>query len=99
MRSDQWTEYENDAVLFDLHAAGVAPSTILALRGASHSDFVALSQISPLTRYLGFTGSIPAPLARLAIGDTLVAFFDAHLKGGDFELLPLRELRVDAVRP
>jgi predicted dienelactone hydrolase len=98
VRSDPWLGEDNDEVLFELHESGSAPSTIVALRGANHYDFVALSQISPLTRFLGFTGSIPAPIARVAIGDSLVAFFDAHLKGVDFELLPLREIRVDAQR-
>jgi predicted dienelactone hydrolase len=99
LRSDPWLDYDNDEVLFELHEAGRAPSTIIALRGSSHSDFVALSQISPLTRFLGFTGSIPAPIARFAIGNSLVSFFDAHLRGGELELLPLRELRIDATRP
>lgn len=98
IRSDGWVGEENDAVLYDLHDASDADSTILALRGANHYDFVALSQISPLGRYLGFTGSIPAPIAREAVGGTLVAFFDRHLKDVDTPLPGFEALQVSATR-
>lgn len=98
MRSDGWVGEENDEVLYDLHSAGGASSTIMALEGANHFDFVALSQISPLARYLGFTGSIPAPIAREAIGALLVSFFDEHLRGGYTPIPAFDQVRIDAVR-
>ena len=98
LRSNEWVVGPNDEVLTALHGAGAAPSELLALVGADHSDFVSLSQISPLAGALGFKGPIPGDRAQEIIGSELVWFFDRYLRDIDREPPEFPELRVDIER-
>ena len=59
----------------------------LTIAGTRHYDFSDLPLLSPLSPWLGLKGPIDGRRVLEIISQYSVAFFDAHLKGEENELL------------
>jgi predicted dienelactone hydrolase len=81
MMSEDWSSPENDARLDTLLAAGSGDSGKMTIAGTSHYDFTMLPLLTPLAPALGLKGPIDGARGMQIITDSLVAFFDQHLKG------------------
>ena len=80
--SEDWSSPANDALLDTLLATGSRDNEKMTIAGTNHYDFTLLPLLSPLAPALGLKGPIDGARGMQIITDSLVAFFDQHLKGG-----------------
>lgn len=96
LRSETWQEGPNNHHLFNLiqHSA---QAKLYQIDGTTHSDFTMAYMFSPLTRMIGFTGSLDSDYLLQMQKDIMNSFFDKHLKGimgQDSDLSVYKELKL-----
>lgn len=81
MRSDEWRDNQNDALLAGIAARGENVTYFVGVEGAGHNDFVVTPLFSPIASQLGLRGSIPAGRVIPIVDNYLLGFFDVYLLG------------------
>lgn len=81
MRSEEWIDTPNDALLKGIAARGAGVTYLAGVEGAAHNDFIATPLLSPLTSQFGMRGEIPAGRIIPIIDNYLLGFFDVYLLG------------------
>lgn len=81
VRSEEWTNYDNDPLVRDLYAHGGPEQYLASIAGTEHWDFVDISLLTPLAAQLGLKGPIRSDRVIAITDEFLVSFFDAYLKG------------------
>jgi hypothetical protein len=102
MRSDEWRDSRNEAVLRGLAGRAEAVTYWVDVEGAGHNDFVVLPLFSPLAAQLGLKGPIPAGRVIPIVENYLVGFFDVFLLGtgpANLEDVTFEEVSVEVVTP
>ncbi len=79
MRSDDWRNTENDAILRGIAERSMETTYWIGVEGAHESDFVGTPLLSPIGARLGWKGPIPAGRVIPIIERYLVGFFDVFL--------------------
>ncbi|MCI0677497.1 MAG: hypothetical protein L0Z63_00440 [Actinobacteria bacterium] len=102
MRSDEWRDSRNEAVLRGLAGRAEAVTYWIDVAGAEHNDFVAMPLLSPFASQLGLKGPIPAGRVIPIVENYLLGFFDVYLLGtgpAGLESVNFPEVSVEVVRP
>jgi hypothetical protein len=102
LRSDEWRENENDAILRGISERSTQTTYWVGVEGASHNDFVATPLLSPFSTRFGFTGPIPAGRIIPIIDRYLVGFFDVYLLetgSAALDTPSFEEVSVEVIRP
>ncbi len=86
LRSETWETGENNEYLYTLIEESTTPSNLYQIDGTTHYDFAMVYMYSPLTKYIGFTGSVESDKLVLLLKSTIVDFFDETLNGKDSTL-------------
>jgi len=81
LRSVEWAEKTNDAVLRGLAERAENVTYWLGIDGTAHNDFVMTPLLSPLADEFGLKGSIPAGRILPIVNQYLLGFFDVFLLG------------------
>lgn len=81
MRSVEWQEKTNDAVLRGIAERSVDVTYWIGIDDTAHNDFVLTPLLSPLAADLGLKGPIPAGRIIPIINQYLLGFFDVFLLG------------------
>lgn len=82
--ADETTSRNNE--LFDRFYPNVKQSLgVIKIEGTAHYDFTDLPLLSPLAPQLGLKGPINGKLVTTIVNDYLLTFFNATLKGGQFD--------------
>jgi hypothetical protein len=81
LRSDEWRNTENDAVLRGIAGRSAAPTYWIGVEGTEKSDFTVTPLFSPIAHRLGMKGPIPAGRVVPIVDGYLVGFFDVYLLG------------------
>jgi dienelactone hydrolase len=84
LRTEDWIDRPNEAVLQDLHAAQRAsrsPEGLVRFDGALHRDYTLIGAISPAARFLGPAGETPDRETRRATIAWTSRFLDHHVRG------------------
>jgi dienelactone hydrolase len=79
MRSDEWRDTENDAVLRGLSERSANVTYWIGVEGTNQNDFVVAPLLSPVASEAGVTGPIPAGRILPIIDRYLLGFFDVFL--------------------
>ena len=79
MRSDDWMDTENDAILRGIAERSTSTSYWIGVDGTAETDFVGMPLLSPLGARFGWKGPIPAGRIIPIIDRYLVGFFDVYL--------------------
>jgi Chlorophyllase enzyme len=81
MRSEDWVDTPNDALLAGIAARGSSVTYWMDIDGAGHNDFVMTPLLGPLAAQFGLKGPIPAGRVIPIIDNYLLGFFDVFLLG------------------
>jgi hypothetical protein len=81
MRSDEWIDTANDALLRGIAARGSSVTYWLGVEGAAHNDFTMMPLLTPLATQFGLRGEIPAGRVIPIVDNYLRGFFDVFLLG------------------
>jgi dienelactone hydrolase len=81
MRSDEWIDTDNDALLRGIAARGADVTYLAGVEGTTSNDFIATPLLSPLTTRFGLRGEIPSGRIIPIIDNYLLGFFDVYLLG------------------
>lgn len=81
MRSDEWVDTPNDALLRGIAARGESVTYLLGIEGTNHNDFIMTPLLSPVASRVGLTGPISAGRVVPIVDNYLVGFFDVFLLG------------------
>lgn len=79
MRSDEWLDTSNEALLRGIAARGEAITYLVGIEGAWHTDFLMTPLLSPFTSQFGISGSIPDGRVIRIVNNYLRGFFDVFL--------------------
>jgi dienelactone hydrolase len=79
MRSDEWLDSANEALLRGIAARGEAITYLVGINGAWHTDFLMTPLLSPFTSQFGISGSIPDGRVIRIVNNYLRGFFDVFL--------------------
>ncbi len=79
MRSDEWRDTENDAVLRGISERSAGVTYWIGVEGTNENDFLVVPLLSPITSEVGVTGSIAAGRILPIIDRYLLGFFDVFL--------------------
>ena len=80
LRSEQWENGENDAVLLPLLEESVGAITLLQIDGTYHLDFSMAYMYSPLTSVLGITGPLNPKESGMIQRELVRIFFERQLQ-------------------
>lgn len=78
LRSESWETGENNAYLYDLIEQS-SDALLYQIDGTTHFDFAMIYMYSPLTKYIGFTGSVESERLTLMLKSMIVSFFNEEL--------------------
>ena len=81
LRSEQWKDKPNNTSLKALIKSS-DNSTLVQMDKTRHIDFTMSYMYSPLTKYVGFTGSLPGRLSSEIQREFVLKFFDLNLRDG-----------------
>jgi dienelactone hydrolase len=81
MRSDEWVETQNDALLLGIAGRGSSVTYLLTVEGSTENDFTMTPLVSPLAEQMGLKGPIPAGRVVPIVDNYLLGFFDVFLLG------------------
>lgn len=81
IRSEEWTRQDNESVLVRLRESSAPNPSWQAIAGTEHRDFLFAPLLSPVGHLLGIQGSIDSGRLLEILDETLVGFFDKHLRG------------------
>lgn len=80
IRSEQWQGGKNDEYIEPLLA--VSPTIVgYQLNGINHQDFSMTYMFQPISRLIGFSGSLDSKIASKIQRDMILEFFETELKG------------------
>ena len=79
MRSDEWRDTENDAVLRGISERSAGVTYWIGVDGTNENDFLVVPLLSPITSEVGVTGPIAAGRILPIIDRYLLGFFDVFL--------------------
>jgi len=102
MRSDEWRETENDAVLRGIAERSENITYWVGVEGANHNDFTIAPLLSPVTEQLGLTGTIPAGRVIPIVDRYVLGFFDVFLLetgSAALDTASFDEVSIEVVRP
>jgi dienelactone hydrolase len=102
MRSDEWRDNENDAVLRGIAERSENVTYWIGVDGAIENDFTVAPLLSPVTEQLGLTGTIPAGRVIPIVDRYLLGFFDVFLLGtgsAALDTASFPEVTVEVIRP
>ena len=102
MRSDEWRDDENDAVLRGIAERSEAVTYWIGVEGAVENDFTVAPLLSPITEQLGLTGTIPAGRVIPIVDRYVVGFFDVFLLetgSAALDTASFDEVTVEVIRP
>ncbi|HEX6148093.1 MAG TPA: hypothetical protein VF083_15060 [Acidimicrobiia bacterium] len=102
MRSEQWMDSENDAILRGIAERSTETTYWIGVEGATQNDFVATPLLSPLASRLGWKGPIPAGRVIPIVDRYLVGFFDVFLLGtgpAALDTSSFAEVTLEVIRP
>lgn len=80
LRSGQWEDGDNNDNLYAVIKNSSYPSLLYQIDGTTHYDFTMVYMYSPLTRTIGFTGSIKGTYLNSILETMVVDFFNETLK-------------------
>jgi pimeloyl-ACP methyl ester carboxylesterase len=83
LRSGSWETGENNQYLYTVIENSTYPSKLYQIDGTTHYDFAMVYMYSPLTKYIGFTGSVESEELTLILKDVISDFFDHTLNESD----------------
>lgn len=81
LRSVEWQEKENDAVLRGIAERAENITYWVGIDGTKHNDFLLTPLLSPLADDLGLRGPIPTGRILPIVNQYLLGFFDVFLRG------------------
>jgi acetyl esterase/lipase len=81
MRSEDWVDTANDALLLGIAGRGESVTYMLEVAGATDNDFVMAPLLSPLGAQLDLKGPIPPGHIVPIVDNYLLGFFDVYLLG------------------
>ncbi len=81
MRSDDWADTPNDALLRGIAARGANVTYWLGVDATTENDFTLMPLLTPLASRLGLRGDIPAGRVVPIVDNYLLGFFDVYLLG------------------
>lgn len=102
LRSAEWQEQENDAILRGIAERGEEVTYWLAVDGAGHNDFTMIPLLTPIGNRLGLKGPIPAGRVMSIVDRYLLGFFDVFLLGtgpASIETDIFNEVSLEVIRP
>jgi predicted dienelactone hydrolase len=102
MRSDEWRDTENDAVLRGIAERSENITYWVGVEGANHNDFTVAPLLSPVTEQLGLTGTIPAGRVIPIVDRYVLGFFDVFLLdtgSAALDTASFDEVSVEVIRP
>jgi hypothetical protein len=102
MRSDEWQDTENDAVLRGIAERSENITYWVGVDGANHNDFTIAPLLSPVTEQIGLTGSIPAGRIIPIVDRYVLGFFDVYLLetgSAALDTASFDEVSVEVIRP
>ena len=102
MRSDEWRDTENDAVLRGIAERSENITYWVGVEGANQNDFTIAPLLSPVTEQLGLTGSIPAGRVIPIVDRYILGFFDVFLLetgSAALDTASFDEVSVEVIRP
>jgi dienelactone hydrolase len=102
MRSDEWIDTENDAVLRGIAERSENVTYWIGVDGANHNDFTIAPLLSPVTEQFGLTGTIPAGRVIPIVDRYLLGFFDVFLLetgSAALDTASYDEVTVEVIRP
>lgn len=102
MRSDEWQDTENDAVLRGIAERSENITYWVGVEGANHNDFTIAPLLSPVTEQIGLTGSIPAGRVIPIVDRYVLGFFDVYLLetgSAALDTASFDEVSVEVIRP
>jgi hypothetical protein len=102
MRSDEWRDTQNDAILRGLAGRAEAVTYWVGVEGAGHNDFTLMPLLSPLAAQVGLKGPIPAGRVIPIVDNYLVGFFEVFLVGtgpATLENVTFPEVSVEVLSP
>ena len=87
LRSGTWETGDNNPNLYRLVEESQVGSYLYQIDGTTHFDFAMVYMYSPLTKYIGFTGSVESAYLTSMLRTMMVDFFEDTLKqGGDGDI-------------
>lgn len=81
MRSDEWINTDNDALLRGIAARGANLTYLAGVEGTTSNDFIVTPLLSPLATQFGLRGEIPSGRIIPIVDNYLLGFFDVYLLG------------------
>ncbi|MCF7929912.1 MAG: dienelactone hydrolase family protein [Acholeplasmataceae bacterium] len=80
LRSGSWETGLNNTNLYALIESSTYPSEFYQIDGTTHYDFAMVYMYSPLTRYIGFTGSVESRYLNTILKSMISDFFNENLR-------------------
>lgn len=80
IRSETWETGYNNITLNALIDNSTYPTLLYQIDGTTHYDFTMVYMYSPLTKYIGFSGTIDSGYLNLILKSMITSFFDRTLK-------------------
>lgn len=81
MRSDEWIDTDNDALLRGIAARGAGVTYLIGVAGTTSNDFTVTPLLSPFATQFGLRGDIPSGRVINIVDNYLLGFFDVYLLG------------------
>lgn len=101
LRSGDWEISYNNDHLYTLIQNSTASASLYQIDGTTHYDFAMVHMYSPLTKYIGFSGSVESDKLDSMLRSMISDFFDGTLKNsGSSDINPdiweeVRSIQVD----
>ena len=102
MRSDEWRDIENDAILRGIAERSTMVTYWVGVDGALQSDFEITPLLSPFAARLGWTGPVPAGRIIPIVDRYLIGFFDVYLLetgSAALDTASFNEVSVEVIHP
>ena len=102
MRSDEWRDDENDAVLRGIAERSEAVTYWIGVEGTVENDFTIAPLLSPIAEQMGLTGTIPAGRVIPIVDRYVLGFFDVFLLetgSAALDTASFDEVTVEVIRP
>lgn len=102
MRSEEWVDTPNDALLLGIAGRGDAVTYWLGVEDSTENDFIMTPLVSPVANQLGLKGPIPAGRVIPIVDNYLLGFFDVFLLGtgsAALDSVTFPEVSVSVIQP
>jgi acetyl esterase/lipase len=102
MRSDDWRQTENDAILRGIAERSTSTTHWIGVDGSAETDFLNMPLVSPIAARLGWKGPIPAGRVIPIVDRYLLGFFEVNLIGTGSAAIDSpssEEVSLEVIRP